>query len=114
MVTENLAREYRHDPSAAIGKRIRVGSKDDWREIIGVVGDVYDEGVSKPATTIVYWPLLMDHFESDDSMSMREVAFVLRSSRTGSESFFTEVRPRGCSLNPNLTPPAVHSLAFFS
>src|SRR6266853_1513735 len=74
MVSENLAREYWHDPSAALGKRIRVGSKDDWREIIGVVGNVYDEGVSKPATTSVYWPLLMDHFESDDSMSMREIA----------------------------------------
>jgi len=43
--------------------------------------------------TIVYWPLMMDHFESDDSMSMREVAFVIRSSRTGSESFLNESPP---------------------
>src|SRR6266704_962224 len=113
MVSENLAREYWHDPSAALGKRIRVGSKDDWREIIGVVGDVYDEGVSKPATTTVYWPLMMDHFESDDSMSMREVAFVIRSSRTGSESFLNEVRQAVWSLNPNLPLAGVHTLEFF-
>jgi predicted permease len=113
MVSENMAREYWHDPSSALGKRIRVSSKDDWREIIGVVGDVYDDGVSKPASTSVYWPLMMDHFESDDSMSMRDVAFVLRTSRTGSESFLNEVRQAVWSVNPNLPLADVHGLDFF-
>src|SRR6266478_462217 len=113
MISENLAREYWHDPAAALGKRIRVSTKDDWREIIGVVGNVYDEGVSKPATTTVYWPLLLDHFESDDSMSMREVAFAIRSSRTGSESFLNEVRQAVWSLNPNLPLADVHPLDFY-
>ncbi len=113
MVSENLAREYWHDPSAALGKRIRVSTKDDWREIIGVVGDISDEGVSKPATSIVYWPLLMDHFESDDSMSMREVAFAIRSSRTGSESLLNEVRQAVWSMNPNLPLADVHALDFY-
>src|SRR5260370_21902669 len=76
MVSENVARELWNDPSAALGKRIRVSTKDDWREIIGVVGDVYDDGVAKPATTSVYWPLMMHHFESDDSFAFRDVAFV--------------------------------------
>jgi predicted permease len=113
MVSENVARELWHDPSAALGKRIRVSTKDDWREIIGVVGDVYDDGVSKPATTSVYWPLMMDHFESDDSFAFRDVAFVLRSSRTGSESFLNEVRQAVWSLNPNLPLAEVHALDFF-
>src|SRR5438477_1381390 len=113
MVSENIARELWHDPAAALGKRIRVGTKDDWREIIGVVGDVYDEGVSKPAQTIVYWPLLMDHFESDYTVAMRDVAFVLRSSGTGSQSFLNAVRQAVWSLNPNLPLAAVHSLDFF-
>src|SRR5256884_656390 len=55
----------------------------------------------------------MDHFESDDSMSMREVAFVLRSSRTGSQSFLNEVPQAGWSPNPNLPLAAVHPLDFF-
>ncbi len=113
MVSENLAREYWPDPSGALGKRIRVGSKDDWREIIGVVGDVYDEGVSKPASTSVYWPLMMDHFESDDSMSMRDVAFVIRSSRAGSENLLNDVRQAVWSVNPNLPLANVHPLEFF-
>ena len=113
MISENVARELWHDPSAALGKRIRVSTKDDWREIIGVVGDVYDDGVSKPATTSVYWPLLMNHFESDDSFAFRDVAFVLRSSRTGSESFLNEVRQAVWSMNPNLPLADVHALDFF-
>src|SRR6266853_5375074 len=113
MISENVARELWNDPSAALGKRIRVSTKDDWREIIGVVGDVYDDGVAKPATTSVYWPLLMDHFESDDSMAFRDVAFVLRSTRTGSESFLNEVRQAVWSLNPNLPLADVHTLDFF-
>ncbi len=113
MISENVAHELWHDPSAALGKRIRVSTKDDWREIIGVVGDVYDDGVNKPATTSVYWPLLMDHFESDDSFAFRDVAFVLRSSRTGSESFLNEVRQAVWSMNPNLPLAEVHALDFF-
>jgi len=113
MISENVARELWHDPSAALGKRIRVSTKDDWREIIGVVGDVYDEGVSKPASPSIYWPLLMDHFESDDSFSFRDVAFVLRSTRAGSESFLNEVRQAVWSLNPNLPLADVHALDFF-
>src|SRR6266481_5664017 len=113
MISENVARELWNDPSAALGKRIRVSTKDDWREIIGVVGDVYDDGVAKPATTSVYWPLMMDHFESDDSFAFRDVAFVLRSSRTGSESFLNEVRQAVWSLNPNLPLAEVHALDFF-
>jgi predicted permease len=112
MVSENLAREYWHEPSAALGKRIRVGSKDDWREIIGVVADIYDQGVSKPPTTSVYWPLMMDHFE-DNSFVFRDVAFVLRSSRTGSESFLKEVREAVWSVNPNLPLAAVHTVDYF-
>src|SRR3984893_15288663 len=85
LVSESIAREYWQDPSAALGHRIRVGTTDDWREIVGVVGDVYDDGVNQKPSTCVYWPLLMDHFESDSTMVMREVAFVIRGSRTGSE-----------------------------
>jgi hypothetical protein len=113
VVSENVARENWGDPGTALGKRIRVSTKDDWREIIGVVGDVYDDGVNKPPTTTVYWPLLLDHFESDDSMSMRDVTFVLRSSRTGSQGFLNEVRQAVWSLNPNLPLAEVHSLDFF-
>ena len=49
MVSENFAREYWGSPQKALGQRIRVGSTDDWREIVGVVGDVHDDGINKEA-----------------------------------------------------------------
>jgi predicted permease len=113
LVSENIAREYWHDPAAALGKRIRVSTKDDWREIVGVVGNVYYDGVSKPATAAAYWPLLLDHFESDLTTVSRDVAVILRTSRAGSENFLTEVRQAVWSVNPNLPLAQVHTVEYF-
>ena len=49
MISENMAREMWGSAPAALGKRIRAGNIDDWREIVGVVGDVHDNGVHEPA-----------------------------------------------------------------
>ncbi len=62
MVSENMARELWHDPAAAIGKRIREGMKDPWREIVGVVADVRSDGADQKAPTTVYWPVMMKNF----------------------------------------------------
>jgi predicted permease len=113
LVSENIAREYWHDPAAALGKRIRVSTKDDWREIVGVVGNIYYDGVSKPATTAAYWPLLLDHFESDSTTVSRDVAVILRTSRAGSENLLTEVRQAVWSVNPNLPLAQVHTVEYF-
>jgi predicted permease len=113
MVSENIAREYWHDPAAALGKRIRVSTKDDWREIVGVVGNVYYDGVSKPATAAAYWPLLLDNFESDTTRASRDVAVVFRTSRAGSENLLTEVRQSVWSVNPNLPLANVHTVEYF-
>ncbi|HXJ96613.1 MAG TPA: ABC transporter permease [Terriglobia bacterium] len=66
IVSERLAREYWHDPATALGKQIRSTTKDGWREVIGVVADVRDDGVDKPAPRSVYWPILAAHFESNE------------------------------------------------
>jgi len=113
LVSENIAREYWHEPAAALGKRIRVSSKDDWREIVGVVANVYDEEVSKPASTCAYWPLLLDHFESDTTRATREVAFFVRTPRAGSENLLTDVRKAVWSVNPNLPLSRVYTLEYF-
>src|SRR5438552_17584706 len=55
LVSENMAREMWGEPSAALGKRVRVGSVGVWNEIIGVVGDVYDNGAHQRPPAIVYW-----------------------------------------------------------
>lgn len=113
LVSENLAREYWGDSSAALGKRIRVSSKDDWREIVGVVGDVHDDGVSQKAPTEVYWPLLQNRFESDDVSVRREVSYVIRSPRAGSENFLKSVREGVWSVNANLPLADVHTVQYY-
>jgi predicted permease len=102
LVSENLAREYWNDARSAVGRRIRVSTAQEWREIVGVVGDVRDDGVDKEAPTSVYWPLMLKHFYDEDLLVMRTVAFVIRSNRAGSENFLKEVRQAIWSVDANL------------
>jgi predicted permease len=62
VVTENFATQYWSNPSEALGKRIREGRTQPWREVIGVVGNVYDDGANQGATAIVYWPPVVEDF----------------------------------------------------
>jgi putative ABC transport system permease protein len=113
MISENIAREYWPDAASAVGKRIRVSTKDDWREIVGVVGNVYDDGVNQEVSSSVYWPLMMDRFESEPTTVRGEVAYVIRSRRAGSESFSSDVREAVWSVNPNLPLARVHTQEYF-
>ncbi len=113
LVSENFAREYWHDPASALGKRIRVSTKDDWREIIGVVGNVRNDGINQPAPTEAYWPILTAKFESDSFEVRRDVAFVIRSPRAGSQTFMNEIRQAVWSVNANLPLASVHTLDYF-
>jgi len=110
LVSENLARELWRDPAAAIGKRIREGSKSAWRQVIGVVGDERDDGVNKKAPTFVLWPTLMENFSGDHPFVDRNVAIVIRSGRTGSSGFLDEVSRAVWSVNPNLPLANVRTL----
>jgi predicted permease len=113
IVSENFAREYWRDAAGALGKQIRVGNTDDWRQVIGVAGNLHDEGVSKPAPTSVYWPLTMDRFEGQKEMIHRDIALAIRSPRAGSEAFRKEIQQVVWSADPNLPLSDVHTLAYF-
>ena len=113
IVSENVAREYWPTPGDALGKRIRVSSKDDWREIVGVTGDVHDDGVSQKPTKAAYWPLMMNKFESDDLSVRRGVAYAIRSPRAGSEALMTAVRQAVWSVDPNLPLADVHTGEYY-
>ena len=96
---------------------MRVSTKDDWREIVGVVGNMHDDGMNKDAPTIAYWPILMSHFESrdedkDDNVR-RYVAYAIRSSRAGSESLMKDVRQAVWSVDANLPLSDVHTEEYF-
>ncbi len=102
IISQNFAREYWGSPANALGKEIRVGTTDTWRRIVGVAGDIHDDGVGKPAPKSVYWPLLQDHFEGQSEVVRRSVAFAIRSQRAGSAEFMKEVRTAVWSVDSDL------------
>jgi predicted permease len=111
MVSENLAREWWGSPAAALGKQVRTGlAGDEWREIVGVVADVYDSGVDQKAPSFAYWPTMLDHFELDDVHVTRYGVFVIRSNRAGTENFLAEARKAIWSVDASVPVFRVRTL----
>jgi predicted permease len=104
VVSENLAREYWGEPAKALGKRVRqsFGTPGPWREIVGVVGNEHDNGVSEKPPAIIYWPMLVEQFWNQEVMVQRSMAFAIRTRRLGTSTFLDEVRSAVWSVNPNL------------
>jgi predicted permease len=82
VVSEGLAREMWGSAQAAVGKQIRTNPNDAWSDIIGVVGDIRQDGPDRPAPATVYWPL----------RTASSMTFLLRSRRAGSESLASDIR----------------------
>jgi predicted permease len=111
IVSENLARELWGSPAAAIGKRFREFPSMPLHEVVGVVQDVYENGVHDNAPAIVYWPSIMhDMFGPGTFDATRSVTFVVRSDRAGTESFLNEVRQAVWSVNANLPLASVQTM----
>ena len=110
MVSENMARELWRDPAAAIGKRLRGSMKDPWREIAGVVADVHSDGADRKAPTTVYWPVMMKHFDGEETFIQRTAVFAIRSSRAGSESFINAIRRAVWSVNPDVPLAGIRTM----
>jgi predicted permease len=114
IVSDNFAREYWGSPANALGKHVRVGTKDDWREIVGVVSTVHDDGLNKDALPTAYWPLLENHFEGQDEFVRRYVVYAVRSSRAGSESLMSDLRRAIWSVDANLPVSEIHTEEYFT
>jgi predicted permease len=112
LVSANLARLEWGSPADALGKRLRGGSSiDDWREIVGVVGDVRDDGVTRPATEIVYLPALVDRIYNIPTLATRTVTFLVRSVRTGELGFLGEIQDAVWSTSADLPLANIRTLA---
>jgi predicted permease len=105
LISENVAREYWGDPRGALGKRI--GYFGNFREVIGVVQNVYDNGVQEAPPATVYWPAS----GVIPLLPARIVTFTLRSARTGSAEFLHQVEQAVWSVNANLSVASVQSMA---
>jgi predicted permease len=110
VVTENFAREYWKEPSAALGRRIRQNPKNPWRTIVGVVADARDDGAAKPAPAIIYWPMMMADFWDQPLMVQRNMGYVVRTARAGSPTLLKEIQQAVWSVNANLPVARVRTL----
>jgi predicted permease len=102
VVSKSFASEYWRRPQDALGQRIRVVSTDPWREIIGVSEDVHYDGVEKPTPSVVYWPLMMDHFAGHEQRLQRATVFVVRSQLAGTQSLMKAIQQQVSMVNPNV------------
>jgi predicted permease len=112
LISENFAREYWRMPAEALGKRIRIRTTDDWSEIIGVVRDVRDAGLDKPARTNIYWPALQANFWGRPLRVQRNVTFVVRTPLAGSEALMRQVRQAVWAIDGNLALAGVYTLNY--
>ena len=110
MISENLAREIWREPAAALGRRIRESPESPWREIVGVVGNVFDDGVHTAPPPIAYWPAVMANFEGDDVRVRRSITLTVRSSRAGTESLLKDIQQAVGTVNTSLPLARVRTL----
>jgi predicted permease len=110
IVTDNFAREFWKEPSAAIGRRIRQSPNNPWRTIVGVVADARDDGVVRPAPAIVYWPMVINEYWTEKVWVARNLGYAIRTSRLGSPTLLKEVQQAVWSVNPNLPVANVQTL----
>ena len=112
LISEKLARELWQDPSAAVGKRVREGDVYTWQEIIGVVADVYEDGVNKEPPSAIYWPIVRNDFGGRGN-PQRSLTMAIRSPRAGSESLMKDLRQAVWSVDPNLPLANVRTADYF-
>jgi predicted permease len=102
IVAEKTAKDNWGSAANALGKQVRVGLTDDWREVVGVAADVHYDGVDKPTPASVYWPVLETNFEGNKESVRRWVTFAIRTSRAGSAEFMGEAQRAVWSVNGDL------------
>ena len=113
VISENFAREYWRTPANALGKRVRVSAVDDWAEIVGVAGDARYNGVTEPAPSYVYFPIMATNFETGPIRVERSPAFIVRASRAGSQALLSEIREAVWSVDHNIPLSNIHALDYF-
>jgi predicted permease len=117
LISENLAREIWGTPRGALGKRFHQFPGDPWREVIGVVQDVRENGVNETAPATVYWPPIREFNLGGPSgggpgrlFATPAVTVVVRSPRAGTESFLNGIRKAVWSVNSSLPVASIRTM----
>ena len=107
VVNAAAARRYWPDDDP-IGRRISLGADDDWREIVGIVGDTRDAGLDADADPAAYLP---QHqlFENLGAGFERTMAVVIRSTNDAAANA-SLVRSAVSSVDPQLPVGIVRTM----
>jgi putative ABC transport system permease protein len=110
VVSATFARQEWGVPEQALHKRVRASPADPWREIVGVVGDLHDNGMSQPPPALVYFPAVMDRFWGAPTVSFGSSTFVIRSGRAGSDTFVREIEQAVWQISGDLPVAQIRTL----
>ena len=110
VLSETLAREHYEDPAQAIGRRVRNTEGREWREIVGVVSDVHDDGLDQPATAVAYWPMLKNSLWGEGLEARWSMGYALRLNATPTPALYEAVQKAVWSVNPNLPLAGLQTL----
>ncbi len=118
VVSEGLARAYWGSIPNAIGKRVSMRPDPArWYRVIGVAGDVREDGLNQDPVPMVYWPqvvLALWQGDAPDQITLwRRTCYAVRSSRVGTPGFLDDVRRAVGSVNPDLALQGVGPLSGF-
>lgn len=111
LVSDKLARELWGGAPAALGKRVRNSPKNPWREVVGVVGDERDDGVTTEADPTAYWPIAMNDYWDQELFVARSLGYAIRTPRVQTPGFLQEVQQAVWAVNPSLPVARVATLA---
>jgi len=107
MVSENLARGEWGSPEAALGKRIELGGANaGWYEIVGVLGNIREDGVAQDPPALVFWPLGGGLFRGQIGRSLAVMVRAPRAART----LVPAIQQAVWGVNPNLPLANLRSL----
>lgn len=109
VVNEAYARAHWGEADRALGRRVRYGAQP-WREIVGVVMDVHDNGFDADPVPTVYWPLVVDGFWGVEPWVPRWFAFAVRTSRPDPTGLLPEIRAVSRGVDPGIPVFAVRTL----
>ena len=90
IVSERIVREcFPGGPGEALGLRVRVGDRDEWLTVVGVVADIRQRGLDRAVQPMLYVP-----FQQDRTGFIRFVSFVARTATPASvvEGIRAEIR----------------------
>jgi hypothetical protein len=103
LISEDLATREWGSPAAALGRHLHGGSnRNIWREVVGVVIGVHNDGVHTSPGRTVYLPAFAAIAFEQPPVVARSVSYVLRSDRAGTAGLLADAQRAVWAVDPEL------------